>query len=74
MGARKAQGGCREGDFGASLAHFGVGWGSLGALWGRSGYVKVTFVDFGLTLLTWWSSRRVYKRRFSENAHFPNGL
>ena len=55
VGARRAQGGCREGDFGASLAHFGVGWGSLGALWGRSAYVKVTFVYFGLTLVTWWS-------------------
>ena len=27
----------------------------LGALWGRSRYVKVTFVYFGLTLVTWWS-------------------
>ena len=42
-------------NFGAFWDCFGVGLSKLGALWGRSRYVKVTFVYFGLTLVTWWS-------------------
>ena len=42
-------------NFVAFWACFGVGLSKLGALWGRYRYVKVTFVYFGLTLVTWWS-------------------
>ena len=47
---------------------------NLEVLWGRSRYGKVTFVYFGLTLVTWWSHFGYIEVGFQKIHVFPMDL